>query len=160
MTQEMKSVVDDLNQTVSEFLVKLHAFSPDELRARPRAGKWSRIEVIGHLADSAHNNLRRFIVGQYEDNPPHIIYEQEFWVATNHYQEAPPESVISLWSLLNQQISTVLVNMPEENYQRQCDTGRSEPSFHNIQWLAADYVKHMKHHLNQVIPGSYNLKYP
>lgn len=160
MTQEMKSVVEDLDRTVSEFVVKLKAFSPEELRARPRPGKWSRIEVVGHLADSAHNNLRRFITGQYEESPPHIIYEQEFWVASNRYQEADPESIISLWRLLNQRICAVLTHMPEANYQRQCDTGRGEVSLRTLEWLAADYVKHLKHHLNQVIPGTFNVTYP
>jgi len=160
MTTEMKSIVDDLNMTIAGFMEKLRALPESEMRTKPRPEKWSRIEVIGHLIDSAHNNLHRFITGQYEAEPPHIIYEQEFWVKANVYQQAPIETVITLWILMNHRIATVLSQMEEKNYSKQCDTGRGEKSLHTIIWLAADYVKHMKHHLNQVVPGSYTVTYP
>jgi hypothetical protein len=160
MTKEMKDIVDDLNTTVGSFTQKLMKFSDDDLRAKPRPGKWSRIEVIGHLIDSAHSNLRRFVTGQYESAPPHITYEQEFWVNANDYQHAPTESIISLWVLMNQRVAAVLTQMPESNYAKSCDTGHEEKSLRTLHWLAADYVRHMKHHLNQVIPDSYNVVYP
>lgn len=160
MTREMKDIVDDLNATVGSFTQKLKQFSDEDLRAKPRPGKWSRIEVIGHLIDSAHSNLRRFVTGQYESAPPHITYEQEFWVNANDYQHAPAESIISLWGLMNQRVAAVLTQMPESNYAKNCDTGHEAESLHTLQWLAADYVRHMKHHLNQVIPNSYNIVYP
>ncbi len=160
MTNEMKSIVDDLNRTVSGFLTKLNRMSEVDFRAKPRSDKWSRIEVMGHLIDSAHSNLRRLVTGQYEPSPPHIIYDQNFWVVANNYQAMPMVSVITLWNLMNRQIAEVLTSMPEANYSRQCDTGRGEEDLHTLVWLAADYVKHMKHHLNQVIPGSYNVTYP
>lgn len=160
MTTEMKAIVEDLNSVVGGFQQKLGSFSEADLRTKSRPDKWSRIEVIGHLIDSAHSNLRRFVVGQYADTPPHIIYEQNFWVAANDYQHAPTETIIRLWGLMNQRIAAVLSQMPEANYDKQVDTGRDERSLHTIEWLAADYVKHMKHHLNQVIPGSFNVTYP
>jgi len=46
---------------------------------KPSPSKWSKKELIGHLIDSAHNNLRRFIVAQYEEKPL-IKYAQDYWV--------------------------------------------------------------------------------
>lgn len=160
MKPEMKSIVDDLNLTIAGFMEKLRTIQEADMRAKPRPEKWSRIEVIGHLIDSAHSNLRRFVTGQYEATPPHIIYEQEFWVKANAYQQAPIETVITLWILMNHRIATVLSQMDEKNYTKQCNTGRGEQNLHSLIWLASDYVKHMKHHLNQVIPGSYAVSYP
>lgn len=160
MTNEMKAIVDDLNLTIAGFMGKLRALSESEMRAKPRPEKWSRIEVIGHLTDSAHSNLRRFVAGQYESQPPNITYDQNFWVRANAYQQAPVDTVITLWILMNHRIATVLSQMEESNYSKQCDTGKGEKNLHTIIWLAADYVKHMKHHLNQVIPGSYAVTYP
>jgi len=160
MTPEMKSIVDELNKTVSEFAVRARGLSEEKLHTPPRPGKWSPIEVIGHLSDSAHSNLRRFVTGQYEAKPPNITYEQEFWVKANDYQHAPTHEVIDLWVLLNRRIAAVLTQMPPENYIRNVDTGRGQENLHTLIWLAADYVKHMKHHLNQVIAGSYDVTYP
>jgi hypothetical protein len=49
----------------------------------------------------------------------------------------------------------VLENMPPDNYSRQINTG----NLHKLDWLAADYVKHLKHHLNQIISGSFDVIY-
>jgi hypothetical protein len=155
----MKNTVDELNQVVNSFAPKIGGMSEKELTAKPLPHKWSKKEVLGHLIDSAQNNLRRFICGQYETTPPKITYEQDFWVAANNYQQMEKDDVISLWKLMNQRISAVLSNMPQQHYGRNCDTGKTTENLHSLRWLAEDYVKHMKHHLNQIIPGSFDVIY-
>lgn len=134
--------------------------SEEEFSKRPAAGKWSRKEVLGHLIDSAQNNLRRFITGQYEASPPNITYQQDFWVAAQGYHQAKATDLILLWKLINERIAATLESMPKENYEKTADTGRGKPDLHALSWLAADYVKHMKHHMNQILPGSFNITYP
>jgi hypothetical protein len=129
------------------------------LSAKPRAEKWSRKEVIGHLIDSAHNNLRRFICGQYDESANPIVYDPDFWVKANNYQNLSTTAVIDLWRAVNDQLYNVLLAMPEEAYTRTCNTGRQEMEMHDLEWLAADYVKHMKHHLNQIFPGEFDVTY-
>ncbi len=155
----MESIIKELNEIVVLCSHKFNQISEQDFSAKPNPSKWSWKEVVGHLIDSAQNNLRRFIVGQYEVEP-NIIYEQEFWVKSNRYQQAKKEDVILLWKLVNQQISSVLASMPKENYSRLCNTGRETPNLKSIEWLASDYVQHLKHHINQVIAGSYNVVYP
>lgn len=150
----MKKTVDELNQIVDTFAAKIGTIGEKDFVAKPLPHKWSRKEVLGHLIDSAHNNLRRFICGQYE-NTPKITYDQDFWVAANNYQQMDKTDVITMWKLMNQRIGAVLSNIPEQSYSRNCDTG----SLHPIEWLAEDYVRHMKHHLNQIIPGSFDIVY-
>ncbi len=108
--------------------------------------KWSKKEIMGHLIDSAQNNIRRFIVTPYEDIPT-IVYKQDDWVRINNYQSASLEELIQLWYLLNRQIVSILKNISDDSLQRTCQTD----SIHNIEWLAKDYIKHMKHHLHQVL---------
>lgn len=155
----MKDATAELQEIVSTFSLTIRAINTHDFNAKPNPTKWSRKEVLGHLIDSAHNNLRRFVVGQY-DQQPHIVYDQDFWVSANNYQNMPDEEVITLWKLLNERIIAVLNNMSIENYDRTCDTGKISPSIHTMQWLATDYVKHLKHHLNQIIPASFNITYP
>jgi hypothetical protein len=61
--------------------------------------------------------------------------------------------------LINKRLCDVLNTMPVGNYDKACDTGRTSEELHSIQWLAEDYVKHMKHHLNQIIPNSFDIVY-
>ncbi len=155
----MKLVTEELGQLIDLYSVKFDAFTEEEFADKPRADKWSKKEVVGHLIDSAQNNLRRFIVGQYDVTPPKIVYDQDFWVAANGYQKVSKKDVISLWKLINQQICVVLNNMVTSNYAKVCDTGKNGVTLHSLEWLAQDYVKHMKHHINQIIPGSFDIVY-
>jgi len=54
-----------------------------------------------------------------------------------------------LWNLLNRQIIRVWENYPVGRLMTQCDNSKTEVSLHTVEWLAADYVEHMHHHLKQ-----------
>jgi hypothetical protein len=153
----MQIIFEELTLIVQEYAVKIRAISATELLAKPHPLKWSKLEVVGHLIDSAENNLRRFICGQYESTPPFITYNQDFWVNANKYSDANPEDVIHLWRLLNERICTVLQTMPAANYAKECSSGNETPAFHSLSWYAEDYLRHLKHHLNQIIPGSFDM---
>ena len=155
----MKNTVSELNSIVEAYTAKINNISDIDFSAKPLPKKWSKKEVLGHLIDSGQNNLRRFVVGQYESAPPKITYDQNFWVESNGYQKMDKDSVIRLWKLVNQQIASTLANMPAQNYTRTCDTGKEQVNLKTLEWLADDYVKHMKHHLNQIIPGSFDIVY-
>ncbi|MEO5979948.1 MAG: DinB family protein [Chryseolinea sp.] len=152
---ELERTSNQLREIVSGYYDKMKMIADTNFSTKPSSRKWSKKEVVGHLVDSAQNNLRRFITGQYEKNPPHIVYAQEFWVDVNHYNQADKDDVLLLWKLINERICVVIENMPESNYQKACNTGKDQPDLHALDWLARDYVEHLKHHLNQIIPHSF-----
>lgn len=155
----VKQVALELREIVTSFSTAFTTLPEEDFSAKPLPEKWSKKEIVGHLVDSAQNNLRRFIVGQYEGAPPHIVYDQDFWVKANSYQNMQSLDVIVLWTLVNFRICGVLETMPETNYSKQCNTGKGAEQLYTLEWLAEDYVKHMKHHLNQIIPGSFDVTY-
>lgn len=155
----VKQVAAELREIVTSYSTAFTTLAEADFSDKPRPEKWSKKEIVGHLVDSAHNNLRRFIVGQYESTPPHIVYDQDFWVKANDYQNMTSLDVIVLWTLVNFRICAVLEAMPEENYSKKCNTGKGAAQLYTLEWLAADYVKHMKHHINQIIPDSFGVSY-
>lgn len=116
--------------------------------AKPAPTKWSKKQIIGHLIDSAQVNLQRFIRCTYEENFK-LTYEQVEWVDAAHYQDADINELLGLWKLLNLQIARVLANYPADRLQARCDNSKKIQELHTVEWLAADYVDHMKHHLKQ-----------
>jgi len=155
----MKNIAGELSRIVEEFTVKISAISDAEFSSKPKPEKWSKKEILGHLVDSAHNNLRRFICGQYESTPPHIAYDQNFWVDVNGYKDVAKEDVLQLWRLMNEHICRVLNTMPPEKYMNECDMSNFSVQLRSLKWLAEDYVVHLKHHLNQIIPRSFDVVY-
>ena len=143
----MEETIDKLIDAIEEFL-KIDQASMD-WETKPSANKWSKKEIIGHLIDSAQVNLQRFVRCTYEENFK-LIYAQDEWVAAAHYQDAEVKEILDLWILLNRQIIRVLSNYPDTRLNAVCDTGKNEVSLHTVEWLAADYVVHMKHHLAQI----------
>ncbi len=156
----MENTIQELRQIITEYAEKISSIPDAELTNKPLPHKWSKKEVVGHLIDSAQNNLRRFIAAQVASSPPHIVYDQDFWVESNNYAEANKEDIILLWRLINDRICSILAGMPERNYTKLCKTGDESSHLRSLAWLAADYVKHMKHHLNQIIPNSFDITYP
>ncbi len=75
----MNATALELQNVIDEYLPQLNSLSYEGFLYKLSPTKWSKKELIGHLIDSAQNNIRRFIVAQYEENPA-IIYKQDEWV--------------------------------------------------------------------------------
>ena len=135
-----------LKQTINDILNR--DTEAIDWATKPAPRKWSKKQIIGHLIDSAQVNLQRFVRCTYEENFK-LTYEQVEWVDAQHYQDAGIKELLGLWNLLNLQIIRVLENYPAGRLQAQCDNSKTEPSLHTVEWLAADYVAHMQHHLKQ-----------
>ena len=142
----MQTTIRQLEQIVIDYTPQLQQLSETELSFKPAPAKWSRKEVLGHLIDSAQTNIRRFVIAQYEDKPK-IVYAQDTWVIAANYQNYPPTDLIALWVLLNKHICIVLKNMPEGAAGKEVMT----QELHTVKWLAADYNKHLLHHLHVLL---------
>ena len=144
----MQATIEHLHKIIVNYSGRLIAIPEEVYNRRPGSGKWSKKEILGHLVDSAQNNIRRFVVAQYEDTP-RIVYDQDKWVAIADYQHYPTDDLVNLWSLLNRHICLVLKNTSPEAAQRRCDNSNTEKQ--TIEWLAADYCNHLLHHLHQIL---------
>jgi hypothetical protein len=142
----MQSIAFELEAVLDQYQSALKAVTEDEMRHKPSASKWSKKEILGHLIDSGQNNIRRFIVAQYEENPL-ITYNQDKWVNSTNYQDYNTDDLIHLWYLLNKHIVHILKNLPPGMGERKCQT----ESLRTIDWLAQDYFRHLRHHLHQVL---------
>lgn len=121
----------------------------DELLAYPAPGKWSKQEILGHLIDSAINNLKRFTDAQFSEQPYVIIsYRQNELVTVNHYQQLPLQHLLSLWQSLNRQIIFVVQQIPSNILAYQVQPQYNQTGTQTLAWLICDYVEHMKHHLH------------
>ncbi|MFI5185944.1 MAG: DinB family protein [Chitinophagales bacterium] len=142
----MRSTATELNNIIDKHLSALQFIPENEYSFKPSVTRWSKKEILGHLVDSAQNNICRFIAAQYDERPK-IVYKQDKWVSIANYQHYNLPDLISLWYLLNKHICQVLNFMPAEMAERECET----EELHTIKWLAQDYIKHLLHHLHQVL---------
>ena len=140
----MNPIATQLETFIDGYIPALNKISEEDFNYKSSPVKWSRKEITGHLVDSAHNNIRRLIVCQYEENPT-IIYNQDQWVSLNNYQQQASNQIIQLWHSINKQLVAILKNISTETANRKCQ------GVYTIEWLAQDYIKHLQHHMHQVL---------
>ena len=144
----MQKIISDLYETIEKYYPLLQSISKNALSDKP-ADKWSGKEELGHIIDSALNNIQRFIRVQYEENV-HILYHPDNWVEFNNYQNRDSKDLIELWYLLNKQITAILQKMPENKYETLMSFDKDASVKNTTLFIAEDYVKHMTHHLESI----------
>lgn len=151
MTEELKKVIDRLqehiNRTPSEFL----RYPEGELRRKPAPDKWSKKELLGHLIDSAANNHHRFIKIQFMAQPFFVEgYAQNDWVRIQNYNEKDSQQLVNLWKVYNEHILYIIQNTSEENLNIKINAEDAFETADTLFFLMKDYVDHMDHHLKQI----------
>jgi uncharacterized damage-inducible protein DinB len=147
---DMKDLVDYLQELVVEGIEWVDACDEGKMALKHTEYRWSKKEILGHLIDSALNNLRRFTEIQFEDKPyPIIGYNQDELVKVNDYQNAQIQEILNLWKSLNQRIAILISKQSDETLSYEIIFGKGKLS--NLKFLMTDYVDHMSHHLNQIM---------
>lgn len=147
----LPQVLQSLERYINEVPGKFRTLPEHDLYFRPAPGKWSKKEILGHLIDSAINNLKRFTEIQFLPQPYSIIsYQQVELVEVNHYQDLPLAHLLSLWQLLNRQILYVVERISEDKLQFAVDPKYPGSEMKTLQWVFADYVAHLEHHCRQI----------
>ena len=151
MTEDLKKVIDRLQQHInlapSEFL----KYPEGELRRKPAPNKWSKKELLGHLIDSAANNHHRFIKIQFMPQPFFVEgYAQNDWVRIQNYNEKDSERLVNLWKVYNEHIFYIMQNTPEKNLNIKINAEDAFENADTLFLLMKDYVDHMDHHLKQI----------
>lgn len=131
----------------------------ERTRERPRRGGWSAREIMGHLIDSASNNHGRFVRAALDDSMVFPTYDQEGWVAVQHYKDEHWQTLLHRWQSFNDQIASTILHIPAERL----TIARREHNLDRIAWktVAAnepvtlayfirDYIGHLAHHLAQI----------
>ncbi len=145
----MKAIGEDLDILVLAATPKLEAIAEAESLATRGPGTWSRRQILGHLIDSAMNNLHRFIRAQQTDELVFPGYEQQFWVDQNGYQDRSWESLVQLWAHLNRHLAHVISRIPADKASVVCLIGDGNPQ--TLGFITEDYVRHMRHHIDQIL---------
>ena len=151
---DTNAAMQQLEIHIESFPTKLKQISFEELLKKPAQGKWSKKEILGHLIDSAINNLKRFTEIQFSPQPYTVIsYQQNELVIVNDYQNLPLQHLLDLWQSLNRQIVFVVKAIPVDKLNYPVDPQYENRELKTLSWIICDYVAHMEHHFKQIFPG-------
>ena len=145
----MKEIATALNKIVKESSERFGKMPLTDWELRKAPGKWSKKEILGHMIDSAANNHQRFVRAQYGDKTP-ISYNGDAWVKAQDYNSQDIKILVGLWINYNLHLAHVISKIPADKYGVLFNADAKEPV--TLEWIVTDYVKHMEHHLGQILP--------
>lgn len=146
-------------ETATQLLSVLEQITPlllniseAESAVRPAPGKWSKKEIIGHLIDSACNNQQKFTRALIAQEPIEVVgYQQDHWVRVQHYQTFDWSQLVRLWDSYNRFLAHIIANADPAKLSNTLTIDGKGPF--RLDFVMPDYVEHLKHHLQAVLPG-------
>ena len=148
------AIADHLRETVDAALPLLRGFTREQVIANPYPPKWSKIEILGHLIDSASNNHQRFVRMQAQPTLTLPGYAQNFWTDTQHYLRADWGVLVELFGHYNRHLAHVIELADPRTLEHTLviDGAQGPAGPFTLRFIMGDYVEHMRHHLRQILP--------
>lgn len=122
--------------------------SPEQLTARPVAGRWSTLEVVCHLVDSDQvwiHRMKRVIA---EPRPLLLGYDESRFTASLGYQERDLDEEIALLDAMRREFARVLARLPEGAWSR--DGVHNERGLVTLAEMLEIEVEHVAHHVRTI----------
>ncbi len=142
------ALIEDYLASLPRLRRAVAGMTPDQLRARPVAGKWSTLEVVCHLVDSEQawcHRMKRVIA---EDRPLLIGYEETRFTAGLPYHENDLEEELGLLEGMRRQMARILRSLPDAAWSR---TGvHSERGLITLEEMLRAEVEHVPHHIGTI----------
>jgi len=129
--QELRAAIDGMTQ--------------EQLCARPVAGKWSTLEVVGHLSDAEQfyaDRIKRTIA---LDKPLLMGVDPDRYNAAFDYNTRAVEVELQLLDLTRQQLAPILRNLSDNAWQRTAI--HSERGMLTLRQLVELTTQHIRGHL-------------
>ncbi|ADB17200.1 conserved hypothetical protein [Pirellula staleyi DSM 6068] len=119
--------------------------TPDELRARPIAGKWSTLEVVAHIADFEPIFLDRMKRVIAEEESPIRSGDENLFFQRLKYEHRQLACELALIEACRAHAVTILRNITDADFAR--EGIHSELGRVSLQGLLEKVTGHIEHHL-------------
>jgi hypothetical protein len=149
----MEDIAYEIRNIVDKALSALIQMQSEATASKNHPDRWSQKEILGHLIDSAANNHQRFVRASYNAAAEFPLYNQNEWVRIQRYNESQWPELVELWAAYNRHLSNIIERILKEALDAPCNIGKDSPV--TLEFVAKDYVRHLRHHLDQLL----NLKY-
>ncbi len=148
----MEEISRQLTSFIDESRSALLSISEARASEKPFPEKWSIKEILGHLMDSAANNLQRIVRMQEKSDIGAFGYSQEHWVRSQQYQGRPWVDLVELWHRYNAHLAHVIGRVDPASISHTCDMGYPSPA--PLKFVIEDYLRHVQHHVSQILGGA------
>lgn len=153
MIQEFEPVTEGVLHLIDEWEPKLSGQDQDVISQRRNSQNRTIKQIVGHMIDSASNNIHRIVHMQYQPSPlrfPNYATEgnNDRWIAIQNFQDENWGNMINIWKYLNIHFVHVVKNVDPSKLD--CQWHYSEERLISLRDGIIDYLKHFKLHLSEI----------
>lgn len=126
--------------------------TPEQVRARPIAGKWSTLEVVCHLADFDSIYAERMKRAIADDKPITFGGDQDRFARSLAYHDRDLEEELAVIETTRRQMARILRRLPPEAFSRPTvykhgyEQGSTE-EVRTLEKLLTGITNHINHHV-------------
>ena len=142
-----------VRQSIELWEARLLSLSEETISLPKNTQNRSIRQILGHLVDSASNNLHRIIHFQYRENPmtfPNYATNgnNDRWIAIQNFQDEDWTNLVQLWKYTNLHLIHVIQNVNPEKLPNQWISG--EEKLISLQENIEGYAPHLELHLREI----------
>jgi hypothetical protein len=153
MIQEFEPIVKGLLSHINEWEPRLTGLSNEVVTKRKNVQNRSIKQILGHMIDSASNNLHRVVHLQNLESP--LIFpnyasngNNDKWIAIQDYQNEDWNILIQLWKYSNLHYIHVMEGIKQEKLNNEWIAGPEKNI--SLKAMVMDYLRHFELHLNEI----------
>ena len=151
--KELEHVQDEIAGLVGQWEQRLLAIVPEVLLSRKNSQNRTIRQILGHLVDSASNNLHRII--HLQDLPSPLQFPDyanlganDRWIAIQGYQEEEWPLIVRLWTCSNLHLAHVIGRVNADALDKVWISALGEQI--TLAAMIADYPRHLRLHLDEI----------
>ena len=150
---EFKEINQELLSLIKEWELKLLQLPKDLITQKRNSQNRTIKQIVGHMADSASNNIHRIIHLQYQTSP--LIFpdyanlgNNDRWIAIQNYQNEIWEDLVQLWKYSNLHIIHVINNVNMDKLDNEWISALNKAV--SLKTMIIDYLPHVQLHLSEI----------
>lgn len=151
---DFSNIIDGIIQGLESWESKLTQLSEDTIMNKRNIQDRTIKQILGHMVDSASNNIHRIIHLQYQDSPlrfPNYATNgnNDRWIAIQNYQNENWNELIQHWKYSHLHWIHVVKNVNQEKLDNEWI---SESKYGNISLkdMITDFLRHFHLHLREI----------
>jgi len=150
---EFRANNQELLDLIDTWVPRFSVFSENDVTTRRNNQNRNIKQIVGHMVDSASNNIHRIVHLQYQSSPFSFPCYSSFgnndrWIAIQNYESENWLNLVQLWKYINLHIVHVINNVNENKLDSQWVSATGENV--SLKDMIIDYLPHFKLHLGQI----------
>ncbi len=153
MVPEFEPVVKEMAILINEWEPRLRQLPVRIITERRNSQNRTIKQILGHMIDSASNNIHRIVHLQYQKSPlifPNYATDgnNDRWIAIQNYQEEDWQDLIELWKYSNLHLIHIIKNVDPTKLDNLWQSSKEE--LVSLREGTVDYLRHFELHLDEI----------